>query len=236
VNGSRVDRIPRLSTLVLAGLLLFAGCGRFVERQPETPPAATAATPLPLGVSADSAGVPPAEDIVPITDDAGNQIAQQPGPLWVLISGVDEHGLIAEHEVNLLVEPDAAADAVAAVHSGVAAFVYEIRQTGPQNLRRFYRVQALSGPSGWVSDYYVRRLTYLYNDNGERVALYDAPAGEILTTVPNITPVVLREPVNPTWWVVESVEGDIRGWVQVNYVKESPELEFLLNQQHGHIP
>ncbi|MCI0643302.1 MAG: hypothetical protein L0346_00255 [Chloroflexi bacterium] len=208
-------------------VLLLVGCTATPTRgpaaTPETPPAGT--TPLP---------VPSPATTIPITDDSGTVIATQPGPLWVLLSGVDEHGLFAEHELTLLTEPAAAAAPGPPVHSGVAAFVYEIRQSGPQNLRRFYRVQALSGPSGWLSDFYVRRLAYVYTGQGQSVPLYQTPGGPLLTELASVSPVILKNPVQASWWQVATADGELVGWVTADVVKESPELEFLLNQQHEH--
>lgn len=178
-------------------------------------------------------------DSVPVTNDAGETLSTQTGPLWVMVSGVDEHGLIAEHELVLLSEPEAATAEAAAVaettiHTGTAVAVYEIRQTGPQNLRRFYRIEAPTGETGWISDYYVRRTVYLFNLEGTSVSLYADPSTDnVLATVTNITPVSVKSPV-ADWWIVQTADGTLTGWVQARYVKESPEPEFLLNQQHAH--
>jgi hypothetical protein len=43
------------------------------------------------------------------------------------------------------------------VHTGTAAAVHEIRQSGPQDLWRFYRVRAVDGTLiGWVGAGYVK--------------------------------------------------------------------------------
>ena len=171
---------------------------------------------------------------VVVSNPAGQTLATQEGPLWVLLSGVDEHGLIAEHLLTLWSEPDAAADASYFVHSGVAAAVMEIRQSGPQNLQRFYRVETVAGESGWISDYYVRRVVYLYDETSDTVALYAAPNGSEITRLPNISPVAIQEPTGSDWWQVQPLESDTSGWVPANSVVESPLREFLQNQQHAH--
>jgi hypothetical protein len=201
--------MSRLRFLVGAAVLLLVACGGR-----STPP-----TLLP----------PPAS--IPVSDEEGNNLANQPGPLWVLLSGVDEHGLMAEAELTLLKEPDSAAEAEATVPTGVAAAVYEIRQTGPQQLRRFYRVQTTGGDSGWISDYYVRRVGYLYRAGTEGVSLYESPDGRQLQSVANVTPVVIKEPTRSDWWLVQVVDTEIVGWVPAGVVKESPEREFLQHQQ-----
>jgi hypothetical protein len=185
--------------------------------------------PTPLPTSAVSAQ--PGDVLV--TNDAGELIATQPGPIWVLISGVDEHGLIAEHEVTLLSQPDATAVSENTIHTGTAVGVYQIRQTGPQNLQRFYSIQSPTGQTGWISDYYVRRVAYLFNDQGTHVAIYDSPAENEIASFANITPIVILSPLS-AWWKVQSTDGSLTGWVLSTFVKESPEPEFLLNQQHDH--
>lgn len=199
-------------------LLLFAlllGCNTAVPDAPPTP-----IVPLP--------------EAVHITNDAGETIATQPGLLWVLVSGVDEHGLIAEHELNLMAAPILEADVERLVHTGTAVAVQEIRQTGPQNLRRFYRVMTIEGDSGWISDYYVRRVGYLFNENGTDVPIFAAPEGSEVSRLPNVSPVTIKDPTRPDWWIVQTMAGDLTGWVPVSFVKESPEPEFLLNIEHEH--
>lgn len=170
---------------------------------------------------------------IPVTDEAGGVIARQPGPLWVLVSGVDEHGLIAEHELALLNAPDASAVSETVIHTGSPAAVQEIRHTGPQNLQRFYRIQSPTGPAGWISDFYIRRVAYLFNSEGTTVPLFESPGGNEIARLEDVTPVLLLSPLT-TWWKVETADNKLTGWVPVNYVKESPEPEYLLNQQHEH--
>ena len=178
---------------------------------------------------------PPLPTAIPISLASGEVVAtEDTGGTWVLLSGVDEHGLVAEHEVALLLEPDPAADAGTYHHTGIAAAVQEIRHTGPQNLRRFYRVQLMTGEAGWISDYYVRHLAYLFDKNGQTVALYASPDGVAVGEVANVTPVVVRDPSDVDWWLVQTVESGLVGWVSVRMIKESPEPEFLLEQDHVH--
>jgi hypothetical protein len=42
---------------------------------------------------------------VPVTNSSGDVLSRHEGPLWVLLSGVDEHGLVEAHEVALLATP-----------------------------------------------------------------------------------------------------------------------------------
>ncbi len=204
-----------LKKFICCVMFLLAGCNAFVS-----------ATPTP-------AFSPPA-DSIPITDASGTTIATQPNGLWVLLSGVDDHGLIVEHELTLFAEPDNEQAATTVIHTGTAVVVQEIRQMGPQGLRRFYRIQATNGTTGWISDYYVRRVAYLFNENGTTVPLFASPGEKEIAQLANVTPVTIKEPTQDEWWIVQTVDGDMLGWVEATFVKESSEPEFLLNQQHTH--
>lgn len=171
---------------------------------------------------------------VAISGAEGETLAIQEGPLWVLLSGVDEHGLIAEHELTLLQEPDAAAEPGPIIHTGIPAAVLEIRHVGPQNLQRFYRVETVNGDTGWISDYYVRRVAYLYEADSDMVSLFAAPDGQEVTQLPNISPVAVKQPRDGEWWLVQAVQDGTLGWVRADLVKESPQAEFLTNQSHEH--
>ena len=152
---------------------------------------------------------------------------------WILISGVDEHGLIAEDELQLLVDPEPDAGVLANLPTGVPVLVEEKINTGPQNLRRFYRVLALNGMSGWISDYYVRRVVYIFDISRQTVRLYDAPDGEVAADITNIYPVAIVDASRPDWWEVQTADGQYRGWILAEQVKESPEPEFLFVQDLG---
>ena len=213
--GSPTVFLPMLKKLVWFVTLFLVGCNSFVST-----------TPTPV--------FSPPADSIPITDDSGATIATQPTGLWVMLSGVDEHGLIVEHDLTLFDEPDNPEATTSLIHTGTAVAVHEIRQTGPQGLRRFYRIQATDGQTGWISDFYVRRVVYLFNDEGTTVPLFASPGEREMAQLPNVTPVILKEPTQDEWWIVQTVEGDMLGWVAANFVKESPEPEYLLNQQHLH--
>ncbi len=174
--------------------------------------------------------------VIPITNADAETISSQPGPLWVLLSSVNQYGLIVEPELILMATPDPSSEAVerGKVTTGMAAAVLEIRQGGPQNLQRFYYVQIVGGQTGWVSDHYIRRLAYLYNDQAETVPLYAEPDPNTeASQIPNVSPIKLIDPTNPDWWQVETGDGNLQGWVEVKYVKESPNEEFLLYEQYS---
>jgi hypothetical protein len=169
---------------------------------------------------------------VPVTNSAGDVLSRHEGPLWVLISGVDEHGLVEANEVALLATPRPEGPAVHQVHTGTPAAVHEIRQTGPQNLWRFYLVRTVGGEEGWVSDYFIRRLAYLFKAGAETVLVHETPGGAVVFEAQQVTPVVLLAPNRSDWWQVATADGTLTGWVETGYVKESPVWEFLLNLEH----
>jgi hypothetical protein len=170
-----------------------------------------------------------------VSNAEGTPISQQPGFVaWVLLSGVDEHGLTAEHFLTLFADTNPNASKVGEIHTGHPVMVLEIRQVGPQGLQRFYHVQTLEGIRGWISDYYVRRQAYLFNHEGTTVSIYDKPQGAQIAQVANVTPITLRQPHEPTWWQVSTLDGSVLGWVESRFVKESPEEEFLFGDDHEH--
>jgi hypothetical protein len=150
----------------------------------------------------------------------------------VLLSGVDEHGLTAEHFLSLLEAPNPAAAVAAEIHTGSPVSVLEIRHVGPQGLQRFYHVETLEGIRGWISDYYVRRQAYLFNLDG--IPVLDEPGGLTVAELANVTPITLRAPQELIWWQIGSLDGSVVGWVETRYVKESPEEAFLLGEDHAH--
>lgn len=188
---------------------------------------------LAMWVVACSAVETAAPTAVFVTDDTGTAVAAQSGQQWVLLSGVDEHGLLADAEVMLLKTPEVDGIFEAWVATGSPVAVLEIRHTGPQGLRRFYHVQTIDGDVGWISDYYVRPQAYLFDDHAQSVTLYDQPQGAVLATLSNVAPVLLQGPPSDGWWPVATPEGQ-SGWVPAWQVRESPLPEFLLNQPHDH--
>ena len=212
-----------LSLLLLFSFLLTA-CGG-VTPVPTTPtPTFTPPPTLPIVASP-----------ITISNAEGTPIAEQPGFLeWVLLSGVDEHGLPAEHELTLLADADPRAAALTQIHTGSPVIVLEIRQEGPQGLQRFYHIQTLDGMTGWISDYYVRRQAYLFNSEGTTVPIFDKPRGAEIARLKNVTPVTLRQPQDSNWWQVSTLDGSVIGWVEYKFVKESPDKEFLSGADHDH--
>jgi hypothetical protein len=172
---------------------------------------------------------------IPVTNAEGIPIAEQPGFVeWVLLSGVDEHGITLEHMLTLLSDADPNASPLTQIHTGHPVTVLEIRHVGPQGLQRFYHIQTLDNITGWISDFYVRRKAYLFNLGDTTVPLFDVPEGKELTQIANVTPVTLLKPQDFHWWEVSTLDGSVVGWVEAKFVKESPEEEFLLGTDHTH--
>ena len=221
-----MSRLFRLLPLVVLYLPL-AACGSLAAVPTLTPVPTATRTPKPTP--------PIIASPIPLSNAEGTPISEQPGFVeWVLLSGVDEHGLTAEHTLSLLV--DAAPDAPPGdqIHTGAPVQVLEIRHVGPQNLQRFYRVRTLDGLHGWISDFYVRRQAYLFNFNGVDVPLFHEPRGAEIGRLPNVTPVTLLQPQALDWWQVSTLDGGLVGWVEVGFVKESPEDEYLFGNDHVH--
>lgn len=214
-----------LRLLPILFLLLYTGaCSSF---SPVQDSASTTYAPLQPG---DPTPTPVylAPGSIPVTDDTGTLIATQPGPQWILLSGVDDHGLMAEPVLHLLDNPKPDAAPIIELPTGVPAAIAEIRHTGPQNLQRFYHVELLDGQMGWISDYYVRRVSYLFTQEAQEVQLFLSPDGLAVTRLPNISPVTLIDPTRSDWWLVQTFDGSIAGWVPSIEVQESPEPAFLL--------
>lgn len=222
MKSSRPRSFSPLLLFSSALLLLLTACGAIAPALP-TPTFTPPPTP------------PIIASPIPITNADGTPIAEQPGFVeWVLLSGVDEHGLLVEHMLTLLSEPDPNATLLTQIHTGHPVMVLEIRHVGPQNLQRFYYVETLDHITGWISDYYVRRKAYVFNKDGDQVALFDAPQGAEIGQLPNVSPVTLLQPQDFDWWQVSSLDGSVVGWVASTFVKESPEREFLSGTDHNH--
>lgn len=135
------------------------------------------------------------EPRAPTTADAA---ATSLEPRLVLVSGRDDHGMVATDRVPLYDAPEGDRQ-VAVVHDGTLA---EVLETDGQWLR----VRAVEGPSaiGWVADFYLRgetrlvgappscsvRLDGAVRDGGTVVVVRRLDAGRVL--VETVTPPVVR--------------------------------------------
>ena len=202
--------------------ILFVACGT-IAPAPPTPTFTPPPTP------------PIIASPIPVSNAEGTPIAEQPGFVeWVLLSGVDEHGLTIEHFLTLLADADPNAEPLTQIHTGHPVIVLEIRHVGPQGLQRFYHVQTLDNITGWISDFYVRRQAYVFNMEGTAVPIFNTPKGVEIAELANVTPITLRQPQDLTWWEVSTLNGSVIGWVEARFVKESPEEAFLLGTDHTH--
>lgn len=207
----------KTSLVFLLLSLLISACA-------ETTPAAPV-TPTPLAN-------------IPITNDAGETISYQPNSPWVLISGVDEHGLLAEPQLSLHTTPAPGATITTTLETGLPAKTLEIRHLGPQGIQRFYFVELANGATGWISDYYIVNTVYLFNINSTTVPVYSEKGSGIVQEIPNVSPATIIDPITSLgWWLVQLPEQENPVWVIASMVKESPEEEFLLpglHEDHDH--
>jgi hypothetical protein len=177
--------------------------------------------------SAVEAERPEPPETIAVTNDEGQVLANHAGPLWILVSGIDEHGELETAVVALLTDPHPEAAVAYELATGTPVAVHEIRQTGPQNLWRFYLVRAVDGQSGWVSDYFVRRLAYLFEPGSDMIPLYHAPGGRQTIFARPVTAVTIKDPTRDDYWQVTTITDEVTAWVAAGHVYESPEWEFL---------
>jgi beta-lactamase superfamily II metal-dependent hydrolase len=142
------------------------------------PPSLTTARPSTPTITADRLAPRqrfafPLSAPVPVTSAEELLIENEPGPLYVILSTVDEHGVEGEPTLDLMSQPDSAdTTAVSVVSTGTFAQVMEIRRHPPNYLRTFYRVRVHQSASqdieGWVADWYVRRTAsvVLFDEEG----------------------------------------------------------------------
>jgi hypothetical protein len=175
----------------------------------------------------------PTSTPVPVTSADGVLIETEPGPLFVIVSTVDEHGLKGQALVELMSKPDPAETAsIGLMPSGAFAQVLEIRRLPPDYLRSFYLVTA-EGLTGWVGDYLAHRTVFViaFDEKGcacpMPVPLWaDAgltqPGGEVA----NRSPLRLLALAEGSVQVQVLSDGTV-GWLNREIVHESQENEFL---------
>jgi len=165
-------------------------------------------------------------------------IENEPGPLYVILSTVDEHGVDGEPILNLMSQPDPADTASAGtVPTGTFAEVLEIRRLPPNYLRTFYRVSTRQSASqdmeGWVADWYARRTVSIvvFDEQGcacpFQVQLWaDAeltqPAGLVLNGSPLRLLGLAEESVQ-----VQVLSSGTIGWVSRDNVLEARKKNYL---------
>jgi hypothetical protein len=175
---------------------------------------------------------------VPITSADNQLIETEPGPLYVMLSTVDEHGLRGAPLIELMSQPDpVAANVMGSVPSGSFAQVLEIRRLPPDFLRTFYRVRAQNAErtelEGWVSDWYVRRTAFVVVFDAQKCACpfsvplwADAGLSQPAGTVENRSPLRVLA-LGEQGVQVQVLSTGTIGWLSRQIVFESQEKEFL---------
>jgi hypothetical protein len=127
----------------------------------------------------------------------------------VLVSGRDDHGLLADEHVALRSAPDKGATTVGEVDDGTLARVLEVRGS-------WLELATAEGPTvrGWVDDYYLRGILHLVGPaptcqvpfaggtlpEGEQAVVLDERAGRIRVRVAR---------TGATGWVERSLAREI---------------------------
>lgn len=117
----------------------------------------------------------------------------------LIVSGKDDHGLVASSEVDLLDAPEG--EAVGAVPDGTLVQVLEETST-------WLRVRTLEGErplEGWLDDFHLRGTAHLVGDPPAcPVPIHGEPGTGVLGEVPASTQVALADHhlVDGTAWVV----------------------------------
>jgi hypothetical protein len=209
-----------------------------------TPAPGVEATPPALASSSPERPTPrptfpfPQGTSVPVTAADGTLLETEVGPLYVILSTVDDHGLAGEPTLDLASQPDpSGADPVGRVPSGTFAQVLEIRRLPPDFLRAFYRVRvsddALQSLEGWVGDWHARRVVFVVEFDAQgcacpfAVTLWaDAGLTQPTGSIPNRSPLRLIALAGSTVQVQALSDGRL-GWLSRDSVHESEENEFL---------
>ena len=211
--------------LVLVALVILAG-----QFTTTSPPVATPTLPHPSPRPTFSF---PTGEAVPVTSAEGAVIETEPGPLYVILSTVDEHGLRGQALFDLWGQPDpAVTTSVGALPSGTFARVLEIRRLPPDYLRGFYLIEA-NDLTGWVGDYLAHRTVYVIVFDARGCACpgpvplwADAELGKTAGTVENRAPLRLLS-LNEKSVQVQVLSNGAVGWLSRASVHETQENEFL---------
>lgn len=152
-----------------------------------------------LGLAVSGCGGPAAGD------DEG-----RPDGRLVLVSGRDDHGLLAQEAVPLYDAPGGSAS-VGEIADGTLVHVRQIRGT-------WLQVVTAEGPAarGWVDDYFLRGEVRLV---GEAPSCRSRLAGE---PVEGGTPVVASAVRGAEVLVVAAADPRLRGWVPRRDLQELP--------------
>lgn len=217
---------------VLAGLSVVLAIIVLVASTATPRPAADAGTPLP---TLRPTFPFPSGASVPVTSADGVIIENETGPLYAMLSTVDEHGLPGDFDLDLTAQPNG--PVAGSLPSGVFAQVLEIRRLPPDYLRTFYRVRVPYGLpqplEGWVGDWYVRRTVFVIRfDEKGCVCQFLIP----LWADPDLTQpggqVMNRSPLRLIGLTEKAVQVQVLadgslGWLDRDSVYESQDNEFI---------
>lgn len=137
------------------------------------------------------------------------------GPPVLLLSGKDDHGIVAEERVALLDVPEG--DPLVLVPDGTLVEVLDQED-------EWFEVRALEGErgEGWVNDFYLRGRVHLVGDPpGCDVALTGEPGGAAYATVPASTQAEVLD-FHDGWVGVLPLGEDRIGLVPRVWVSELP--------------
>ncbi len=199
----------------------------------------TVAAPAPIGTPTLNRPTPrptfpfPTGTGVPVTSAEGALIETEPGPLYVMVTTTDEHGLKGQALLEVFNLPDTNEENVAGLlRSGTFAQVMEIRRLPPDYLRGFYLISA-DGVTGWVGDYLARRTVFVVTFDEQGCACVmpvplwaDAALTQQNGAVQNRSPLKLLGLEAESVQVQVLSDGSI-GWLSRTIVHESQDNEFL---------
>lgn len=224
----------RSRPLVWLVLALGLGCGLLflssnLAQAPVLTPTATLFHPTARPTFAFPVGTP-----IPITSADDAVLEYEAGPLYVMLSAVDEHGLPSGPFVYLQAQPqpDVEEDVSRAVPSGTFAQVLEIRRLPPDYLRTFYRVE-VAGQTGWVGDYWVRRTVFVIVFDAQGCACpgalplwADSGLSQTQSELANLSPLRVLALTADVAQVQVLADGQI-GWLARKDLHESTAQDFI---------
>ena len=137
---------------------------------------------------------------------------EEPARSVVIVSGLDDHGELAQKTVSLSAEPEG--PAVAEVAAGSLVAVVDTRG-------EWIRVRALQGAAaGWVNDYYLRGVVHLVAGvPGCPVPKRD---GGTFESNAQVELVAFERRAGAIWVRVRPVGGGMAGWVRRRTLSELP--------------
>lgn len=137
----------------------------------------------------------------------------------VLVSGRDDHGLLAQHAIDLLSAPDRGR-AVASVEDGTLVAVLAGRDS-------WLRVRTLVGPpaGGWINDFHLRGIVHVVGADGCPARAARRAGAPARTTIPRNEQAELRAVTlgNRHYVAIRTLRDRRRGWVTFGDIREIPD-------------